>query len=133
MQALQRVLHIEDDESIRSITRVALETVGGLQVESCASGMEGLQKFTAFKPQLVLLDVMMPELDGPGTLAELQKQHDLSGVLIVFMTAKVQQQEITHYHAIGAHAVIYKPFDPMALSAQLNDCWQQHGQDGAGQ
>lgn len=126
METLQRVLHIEDDESIRSITRVALETVGGLQVESCGSGAEGLQRFATFRPQLVLLDVMMPELDGPDTLAGLQNQYDLSETLIVFMTAKVQEQEIDHYLAIGAHDVIFKPFDPMSLSEQLQRCWQQH-------
>ena len=125
MEALKRILHIEDDESIRMITSVTLEAVGNLEVCSCDGGREGLAQFPVFKPQVVLLDVMMPELDGPGTLEELRKQFDLSDVMVMFMTAKVQQEELDHFRAIGGFDVIEKPFDPMALSGKIQECWEQ--------
>ena len=125
MEALKRILHIEDDESIRMITSVTLESVGNLDVCSCESGFEGLEQFPVFKPQVVLLDVMMPELDGPGTLEELKKRFDLGEIMVIFMTAKVQQEELDHFRSIGGFDVIEKPFDPMALSGKIQQCWEQ--------
>src|SRR5690606_38566986 len=112
MTTLQRVLHVEDDPSIRMVTSVALEKVGELDVLSCESGEQALEKAAAYDPQVLLLDVMMPQMDGPTTLAELRKVLDLSQRLVLFMTAKVQQREIDYYLGIGAHGVIIKPFDP---------------------
>lgn len=123
MTTLQRVLHVEDDPSIRMVTSVALEKVGKLQVLSCESGQQALDKAAAWDPQVLLLDVMMPQMDGPTTLAELRKVMDMSDRLVLFMTAKVQQKEIDHYLGIGAHGVIIKPFDPMTLAAQIQQYW----------
>lgn len=123
MKTLQRVLHVEDDPSIRMVTSVALEKVGKLQVLSCESGQEALAKAADYDPELLLLDVMMPQMDGPTTLGELRKKLDLSGRLVLFMTAKVQQNELDHYMSIGAHGVIIKPFDPMTLAAQIQQHW----------
>ncbi|MGV3593229.1 MAG: response regulator [Gammaproteobacteria bacterium] len=123
MTTLQRVLHVEDDPSIRMVTSVALEKVGKLQVLSCESGQHALDKAAAWDPQVLLLDVMMPQMDGPTTLAELRKVMDISERLVLFMTAKVQQKEIDHYLGIGAHGVIIKPFDPMTLAAQIQQHW----------
>jgi len=122
---LQRVLHVEDDPSIRMVTSVALEKVGKLQVLSCESGQQALEKAVAYDPQVLLLDVMMPQMDGPTTLGELGKILDLSERLVLFMTAKVQQKEIDHYLGIGAHGVIIKPFDPMTLAAQIQQHWSE--------
>lgn len=123
MTTLQRVLHVEDDPSIRMVTSVALEKVGKLQVLSCDSGQMALEKAEAYDPQVLLLDVMMPQMDGPTTLAELRKKLDLSKRLVLFMTAKVQQKELDHYLTIGAQGVIIKPFDPMTLAAQIQQHW----------
>lgn len=123
MTTLQRVLHVEDDPSIRMVTSVALEKVGKLQVLSCESGQQALDKAAAWDPQVLLLDVMMPQMDGPTTLAELRKVMDISDRLVLFMTAKVQQKEIDHYLGIGAHGVIIKPFDPMTLAVQIQQHW----------
>jgi len=123
MTELQRILHVEDDDSIRLLTKVALETVGKLEVESCASGYEALEKISAFKPQVILLDVMMPGLDGPATLTELKDKHPLDTTLVLFMTAKVQQKELDHFRSLGAYEVITKPFDPMTLSEQIKSFW----------
>lgn len=123
-QPLQRILHVEDDPSIRLVTSLTLEKVGKFTVLSCDGGPAALQQAAAFDPQVLLLDVMMPGMDGPATLAALQQQLDLSGRLVLFMTAKVQQQEIDHYRSIGAWAVIMKPFDPMTLPDEVRRHWQ---------
>lgn len=109
MEALKKVMHIEDDESIRMITSITLESVGNLEVLSCESGFLGLEKFPEFQPQVVLLDVMMPDLDGPETLEKLKAQFNLDNVMVIFMTAKVQEEELKHFKSIGGFAVIEKP------------------------
>ena len=119
-------MHVDDDDAIRAITLVALERVGGLTLRSCSSGADALRQLTGFAPQMILLDVMMPELDGPTTLELLKQETDLGKVLVVFMTAKVQEQEIARYRALGACDVIIKPFDPMTLSDRLHRIWIQH-------
>jgi two-component system, OmpR family, response regulator len=126
---LERVLHVEDDPSIILVTRVTLQKLGKMQVLSCESGKIALEKAAAFNPQLILLDVMMPGMDGPTTLLELGKLMNLDQVLVLFMTAKVQDAEIDHYHSIGARGVIIKPFDPMTLVGQLQQHWQQFRQE----
>lgn len=119
-------MHVDDDDAIRAIARVALERLGGFTLLSCSSGKQALQSFEVFAPQMILLDVMMPELDGPTTLELLKQEMDLGKVLVVFMTAKVQEQEIARYRALGACEVIIKPFDPMTLSERLHAIWIQH-------
>lgn len=129
MNQLKRVLHIEDDPSIQEIARVALELLGGFEVMTCSSGAAGLAAVEHFSPDLILLDVMMPEMDGPETLCELEKRQVLATCPVVFMTAKIQPAEIEEYKRMGAADVIEKPFDPMALSDQLREIWEVwHGQ-----
>ena len=120
-----RVLIVEDEDDIREVARLALETVGGLRVEMCASGEEALQKASGFAPDLILLDVMMPGLDGPSTLQRLRQLPELEKTPVVFMTAKVMQTEVDEYRALGAVDVIPKPFDPMTLAGQLQQLWNQ--------
>jgi len=91
---------------------------------SCSSGAEALEKAPGFQPQVLLLDIMMPEMDGPTTLAELKKVMDLTDVLVLFMTAKVQPDEMERYQALGAFEVISKPFEPMKLSKDIQQMWE---------
>lgn len=128
MEELKRIMHIEDDESIRMITSVTLEAVGNLEVLSCESGYDGIRQFEAFQPQVVLLDVMMPDLDGPGTLEEMKSRYRLDNVMVLFMTAKVQQEELAHFKSIGGFDVIEKPFDPMTLADKIRTCWEKYNQ-----
>ncbi|WP_150306170.1 response regulator [Pseudomonas saliphila] len=129
MKQLERILHIEDDVSIQEIARVALEVLGGFMVLTCASGAAGLAAVASFQPELILLDVMMPEMDGPETLRQLQQMQVLAACPVVFMTAKIQPAEIDEYKRLGAADVIVKPFDPMTLSDQLRHIWRTwHGQ-----
>lgn len=119
-----RVLHVEDDPAIRAVASIALAKVGGFQLMSCASGAEALQAGPAFVPQILLLDVMMPGMDGPTTLAELADRMELHGRLVLFMTAKVQPSDLDHYRSLGAHGVIIKPFDAMRLHLQVMEHWR---------
>jgi CheY-like chemotaxis protein len=114
-----RVLCVEDDPDIQAITRFSLEVVGGFQVSICASGEEALDKVRSFSPELILLDVKLPGMDGPSTLEALQEMPETASIPVVFITASAQGQEIESYRKTGAIDVISKPFDPMSLPGTL--------------
>ena len=120
---LQRILYVEDEPDIQAVARIALESVGGFTIKICQHGQQALAEAVEFKPDLLLLDVMMPDMDGPTTLAELHKQPELNHVPAIFMTAKVQPQEVAQLRTMGAVDVITKPFDPMTLSDQIRKIW----------
>lgn len=123
MATLQRVLHVDDEADIREIAQLTLDSIGGFRVETCASGYEALDKAPDFRPDIILLDVMMPGMDGPTTYQELQKNPETASIPVIFMTAKVQPHEISQYLDMGAVGVITKPFDPLNLSQQVSDIW----------
>lgn len=123
MNELKRIMHVEDDPSIQQVAKIALEAVGGFNVHTCSSGAQALTDYASITPQLILLDVMMPGMDGPTTLQHLQTQYDLTNVPVIFMTAKVQSNEVESYKALGAADVVAKPFDPMTLSNQIRQIW----------
>jgi CheY-like chemotaxis protein len=120
---LNRILFVEDDPDIQAVGRLALEVVGGFQVVSCSAGHEALRVAPTFAPDLILLDVMMPVMDGPETLRQLRALEATRAIPIVFMTAKVQRHEVEQYLALGAVNVIAKPFDPMLLAAAIREIW----------
>lgn len=126
MPPLNRILYVEDDPDIQMVARLALGMVGGFTVEICSSGQEALTKVEAFAPDLILLDVMMPVMDGPTTLLELRKLPSAADLPVIFMTAKVQTHEVNSYREIGAVDVISKPFDPMSLASTLRQKWQAY-------
>ena len=125
MNKLQRILYIEDEPDIQAVASLALEAIGGFTVRVCSSGAEALREGPAYQPDLILLDVMMPGMDGPSTLRALRELDTLRAVPVVFMTAKVQPGEVSHYLSLGACSVIAKPFDPMTLATQVQDIWSQ--------
>ncbi len=125
-RTLQRILLVEDDPDIRTVAQLSLETLGGFTLCMAPSGLEALDCAEAFAPDLLILDVMMPGLDGPGTLAGLRKRPTLQETPVIFMTAKVQPQEVAHLQSLGALEVIAKPFDPMALPEQVRGIWSAH-------
>ena len=118
------MLLVEDDPDIRIVARLALEAVGGFTVLGCGSGAEALERVEAFAPDLILLDVMMPEMDGLQTLCSLRLMPGAATVPVVFMTAKVQAQELSEYRTAGAVDVIAKPFDPLTLPVTVNSIWR---------
>ncbi|MFI3185677.1 MAG: response regulator [Methylococcaceae bacterium] len=121
---LNRILYVEDEPDIQAVAKLALEMVGGYQVLICSSGQEALDKVGGFAPDLILLDVMMPGMDGLTTLQNLRTYPATSAIPVIFLTAKVQPTEVAQYQALGALNVIAKPFDPMTLSAQVLKIWE---------
>ncbi len=116
---MQRILFIEDEKDIQEVAQLALESIGGYTVEVCSSGAEALDRVVAFAPDLILLDVMMPDMDGPSTLEALRKIPETASTPIIFMTAKSQAREIQRFKKLSTLEVITKPFNPMALSDQV--------------
>lgn len=123
---LNRILMVEDEPDIQTIAKLALESAGGFTVEICSSGSEAIEKAPAFEPDLILLDVMMPGMDGPTTLNELRSIKQFSLTPVIFMTAKVQPHEIEGYKNLGAMGVIAKPFDPIQLSNTIREIWSKN-------
>jgi len=122
-QALEKVMLVEDDSDIRTVAGMALEMVGGLKILACESGAQALEMVAGFAPQLVLLDVMMPGMNGPEVLQALRQRADTAAIPVIFLTAKVQEGEVAKLRALGALDVIAKPFDPMTLAATVRALW----------
>jgi len=122
---LTRICYIEDEPDIRSVAEFALTRLGGFAVQLCESGQEAIDNAPAFKPDLILLDVMMPGIDGIETFARLKKLPAIEETPIVFMTAKAMQDEVERYLSLGAAGVISKPFNPLTLPDQLRELWDR--------
>jgi CheY-like chemotaxis protein len=120
---LDKILYVEDDPDIQAIAVMVLDAISGFTLAACSSGAEAVSRAEAFAPDLILLDVMMPGMDGPETLQALRQLPSLVRTPVVFMTAKVQPQEVQGYLDLGAVGVIAKPFDPMTLADQLREIW----------
>jgi two-component system OmpR family response regulator len=128
MGTLRNILLIEDEPDIRTVAKLALEAVGGYHVEVAASGPEGVALAQRMPPDLILLDVMMPGMDGVATFQALREVSAGAHAPVVFLTAKAQRHEIERYRTLGAAGVISKPFDPLTLSQLVEAIWnEQHG------
>lgn len=125
MSNLIKILYAEDDPDIQTITRMILETHHYI-VETCDSGQEALEKVHSFKPQLILLDVMMPHMDGITAFYALQNMEDTKNTPIIFITAKVNKKEIDYYLSIGSAGVICKPFDPNSLQKEIETLYKKY-------
>ena len=123
MTDLRTVLYVEDDLDIQEVASMALEVVGGLEVTVAGSGRAAVEAARRSIPDLVLLDVMMPGMDGPTTLSALRDLPGMQQVPVIFVTAKVQANEVERYLALGAIGVIAKPFDPMTLADEARALW----------
>lgn len=115
MSAL-RVLYVDDEPDIRELVGISLGLDPEIQVKSCASGGDALVAAAEWSPDLIILDVMMPSMDGPETLKHLQEKETTADIPVVFMTARAQKRELAHFLSLGAVGVIPKPFDPMGLA-----------------
>ncbi len=123
--ALNRILMVDDEEDLRVLAGLALGDIGGFILEICSSGQEALDKVTAFQPDLILLDVIMPVMDGPATFTELKKLPEIASTPIFFLTAKTEDDEVAELLALGAEGVLAKPFDPMTLAETVREKWSQ--------
>ena len=114
-----RVLHVDDEPDIREVVEVSLGLDPDFTVQGCKSGKEALAVAAAWRPDIILLDVMMPGLDGPATLAQLRQNAETAHFPVVFMTARTRARETDRFRSLGAVGVIPKPFDPMTLAVSL--------------
>lgn len=114
-----RILYVDDDDDLREVALMALGLDSQLVVTGCASGEEAVQAAAGMHPHLILLDVMMPRMDGPSTLAALRALSHLTDVPVVFITARTQARDAEPLLALGAVGIIAKPFDPMTLAATV--------------
>ncbi len=121
-----KILYVEDEPDIRNIAKIAMESVGGFTVRDCASGYEACDAVAVFTPDLVILDMMMPGLNGLETFEKLQAIAKTRTTPTLFMTAKVQTSEISNYLNCGALDVIAKPFNPLELPVQIQKIWDHY-------
>src|SRR5229473_1623197 len=121
--ALERIMYVDDEPDVRKVAKISLELVGGFTLCLCGSGGEAVRLAETFNPDLILLDVMMPEMDGPATFSALRDIEAVASTPIVFLTAKAQPNEIQRYRQLGAIEVFTKPFQPMQLPDRLRELW----------
>lgn len=114
-----RILLVDDEPDIREVVDVSLGLDADFKTRACASGADALATAAEWRPSLILLDVMMPVMDGPTTLAKLRKNPRTAAIPVVFLTARTQAGEIAQYISLGAQGVLSKPFDPMTLAASV--------------
>jgi len=122
---LRKIMLVEDDPDIQVVAEMALGAVGGYEVKMCSDGREALAAVDDYAPDLILLDVMMPDMDGPTTFGELRRRPERADTPVIFMTAKVQPDEVHGYQQLGALGVIAKPFDPMTLASEIEALWRR--------
>lgn len=123
MTELNRIMCVDDNLDILTITKFTLESMGGFKVMTCESAQEALDNVDAFDPDLFVLDVMMPEIDGPTLFLKLRDLLRWKTTPIMFMTAKCQAHEVAKLMELGAIGVIPKPFDPIELPTLLMQIW----------
>jgi len=126
-RSLKRILLVEDDPDIQTVTSLALGSFGGFEVRICGSAQEAVACAAQFDPDLILLDVMMPGMDGVDALLALRGIASLAATPVVFLTARVQPHEVERYRELGSLAVIPKPFEPTELAATIRAIWDTRG------
>jgi len=120
---LRRILVVEDDADIRNPIKISLERVDGFVIKICADGREALNQASSFLPDLILLDVRMPQWNGPTVFKVFRKLEQTAKTPIIFLTAEVQPKELSTYTELGALGVIAKPFNPRTLGATIQNLW----------
>ena len=115
----RKILIIDDEDDIREVAALSLESVAGWEVIKASSGAQGLARAAEHQPDAILLDVMMPGMDGPTTFRELRKNQATARIPVLLLTAKVQGTDQRRFADLGVEAVLFKPFDPMTLSTQI--------------
>ena len=120
---LTTIMYVEDEPDIRDIAKLVLENVGGFQVVTAESGQVALDLIEGAQPDLILLDAMMPGMDGKETFKAIRGLPDYEETPIAFLTAKLMEKDVENFMELGAIGVIAKPFDPMSLSEQVLELW----------
>lgn len=116
---VKRILVVDNERMVQEVAQISLETIAGWQVITASSGQEGLAKAEADQPDAILLDVMMPDMDGITTFKQLQANSATRSIPVILLTAKMQSDEQQHYVELGLNGAIAKPFDPLTLASQI--------------
>src|SRR5690606_21601982 len=115
----RKILIVDDEDDIREVAQLCLELAGGWQVTAARSGRDALRIVGDLKPDVILMDVMMPDLDGPSTFRLLQEDPAVRSIPVILLTAKVQTSDRRQFDELGVRGVIAKPFDPLSLAAEI--------------
>jgi len=126
MMLLKKILLVDDDKPMQIITKMFLEKNKNFIVQVCDSGEDALAKAPVFLPDMILLDVVMPDMDGSSTLKLLREMPEFKNTLIVFITAKTYPEEIEEYRKMGVFDIINKPFEPSGLIEIINNIWTRY-------
>ena len=118
---MRRVLIIDDEDDIREVAALSLEATADWTIYTASCGRDGIEVAVREKPDAILMDVMMPEMDGPTTFKHMQQNPALTGIPVVLLTAKVQGVDQRRFAGLGVAAVLFKPFDPLTLAAQISE------------
>jgi CheY-like chemotaxis protein len=121
---LQRICYVEDDEDIQRIVRMSLERIGKMSVQVVGDPLTAIDAIRAYKPELVMLDWMMPGMDGPTLYRKMKETPEVRDLPVVFITAKASQKELDELRSLGAAGTISKPFSPKDLPEQLRAIWK---------
>jgi CheY-like chemotaxis protein len=124
-RVLKNILYVDDDPDLRKIVQLSLEYMDGVTVLTCDSGEQALQFVKGFRPDLIILDVVMEGMDGTETLAELRKLPEAAEIPVVFLTSSVRENEMPRYEEMGAAGIIRKPIHPRKLPTQLMKLWEK--------
>jgi CheY-like chemotaxis protein len=129
---LKNILYADDEEDILAVATLSLEMVGGLNVTTCGDGYQAIEAAHRARPDLIMLDVMMPGMDGPTAMSRIRADPTLSDIPVILLTARVRGPEVREYYDLGADAVISKPFDPMTLAEEVRSIWSARMAQAAG-
>jgi CheY-like chemotaxis protein len=126
---MRRILIIDDEDDIREVAALSLEATAGWEILTANSGAKGIEVAVAQQPDAILMDVMMPEVDGPTTFRNMQQNPDISNIPVLLLTAKVQGVDQRRFAGLGVAAVLFKPFDPLTLADQISEVlgWSKNG------
>lgn len=128
MKELKKILYAEDEPDVQTVVELTIQTMSDYQIKVCDNGRKLLECVEEYNPDLILLDVMMPEMDGPTTFKNLQLNDSTKNIPVIFMTAKAQVHEVETFKETGVLGVITKPFDPMNLCDEIQEIWSRNNE-----
>lgn len=126
MKELKKILYAEDEPDVQTIVELTIQTMSDYEIKICNNGKKLLECVEEYEPDLILLDVMMPEMDGPATFKNLQANENTKSIPVIFVTAKAQVHEVEKFKEIGSWGVITKPFAVMSLCDELQKIWEKN-------
>ena len=126
---MRRILIIDDEDDIREVAALSLEATAGWEILTANSGAKGIEVAVDQQPDAILMDVMMPEVDGPTTFRHMQQNPAIANIPVLLLTAKVQGVDQRRFAGLGVAAVLFKPFDPLTLADQISEVlgWSKKG------